>query len=101
MLIANKKGRWTDYRLNEGYECQPEQIGFAETSMSPLSFRNETDRIIYEYAKANRFITTAQVIQITRITTRQGASLALNRLINRGLLHPSGKGKSTIYECVE
>lgn len=101
MLIANKKGRWTDYRLNEEYEIQPEQIGFAEMSIPLLSFKNETDRIIYEYAKANRFITTAQVIQITRITTRQGASLALNRLISEGLLRPSGKGKSTIYECTE
>ena len=100
MLIANKKGRWTDYRLNEDYEIQLEQMDLRDIHLPQITFKNETDRIIYEYAKANRFITTAQVIQITRISSRQGAALALNRLISRGLLRPSGKGKSTIYECI-
>lgn len=100
MLIANKKGRWTDYRLNEDYEIQSEQMDLMDTHLPQITFKNETDRIIYEYAKTNRFITAAQVIQITRISSRQGAALALNRLISRGLLRPSGKGKSTIYECI-
>ena len=100
MLIANKKGRWTDYRLNEDYEIQPEQVDLMDMHLPEITFKNETDRIIYEYAKENGFITTAQVIQATRISTRQGAVLALNRLISRGLLHSSGKGKSTIYKYV-
>lgn len=100
MLIANKKGRWTDYRLNEVYEIQPEQVDLMDMHLPEITFKNETDRIIYEYAKENGFITTAQVIQATRISTRQGAVLALNRLISRGLLHSSGKGKSTIYKYV-
>lgn len=98
--IANKKGRWTDYRLNEDYEIQPEQVDLMDMHLPEITFKNETDRIIYEYAKENGFITTAQVIQATRISTRQGAVLALNRLISRGLLHSSGKGKSTIYKYV-
>lgn len=100
MLTANKKGRWTDYRLNEDYEIQPEQVDLMDIHLPQITFKNETDRVIYEYTKANGFITTAQVIQITRISTRQGAVFALDRLINRGLLRSSGKGKSTIYECI-
>lgn len=100
MLIADKNGRWTNYRLNEDYEIKPEQVYFTDIQLPPITFKNDTDQIIYEYAKANGFITTAQVIQITRITTRQGASRALNRLIQMNLLRASGKGKSTIYQCV-
>ena len=70
MLIANKKGRWTDYRLNEDYEIQPEQVDLMDMHLPEITFKNETDRIIYEYAKENGFITTAQVIQATRISTR-------------------------------
>ncbi len=51
LLIANKKGRWTDYRLNEDYEIQPEQIDLGDIHLTPITFKNDTDRIIYEYAK--------------------------------------------------
>lgn len=100
MLVANKKGRWSNYWLNEDYIIQPEQVSLTDAQSSALFFNSDTDRIIYEYAKENGFITTAQVIQITRINTRQGASLALNRLISMNLLRQEGKGKSTIYRCI-
>lgn len=101
MLIANRNGRWTSYHLNTEYKIPVKQIELTDVYEGELTFKNETDRIIYEYARANKFITTAQVLQITKITTRQGASLALNRLIKRNLLRMTGKGKLTNYECVD
>lgn len=61
-------------------------------------FKNETDRLIYEYVRANGFITSEQVQQVTRITTRQGASVALNRLMSKRILRMVSKGKKTYYE---
>ena len=61
----------------------------------------EAFKKLREYAKENGFITTSQVIAISPyITTRQGASVALNRLINKGHLHMVGKGEKTIYEFI-
>jgi chromosome segregation and condensation protein ScpB len=48
--------------------------------------------------RANGFITSAQVQQISKIKSRQGASVALNRLIARGLIKMVHHGKSTYYE---
>ena len=42
-----------------------------------------------------------EVIQITRITSRQGAYVALNRMIKRGLLKASKRGNETVYECAD
>ena len=101
MLIADKKGRWTSYQLNEGYEIQPEQVNLTDLQQTEIVLKNDTDCEIYQYAKANGFITVSQVIQITRITSRQGAYVALNRLIKRGLLKASQRGNATVYKCAD
>lgn len=98
MLIADRKGRWTSYRLNHNYEILPEQYQMSDMQQPEIEFRNDTDRIIYEYVCANGFITSAQVLQITRINTNQGASVALNRLISQNLLKMVRNGKTFIYE---
>lgn len=98
MLIADRKGRWTSYRLNLNYEMLPEQFEMSDMQQPEIEFRNKTDRIIYEYVCANGFITTAQVKQITRIKTNQGASVALNRLISQKLLKMTRKGKTVTYK---
>ena len=98
MLIANKKGRWTNYRLNEDYEIPPEQIQLIEPSSVEPSFRNGTDKIIYDYIRTNRFITTHQVLEITRIKTSQGANVALGRLMKMGLIVKIRKGRQFIYQ---
>ena len=100
LLVANKNGRGTSYRLNTDYQIPAEQVEISDITNQPITFKNETDRIIYEYAKTNGFITSAQVQQITSIKSRQGASVALNRLIKRDLLRMNKKGKLTIYEFV-
>lgn len=64
-------------------------------------FHNETDRLIYNYIKENGFITAKQVITITAIKTQQGASVALNRLMTRGLIEKSGTGHLSHYILVE
>ena len=98
MLIANKKGRWTNYHLNEDYEIPPEQIRLIEPSSVEPSFRNGTDKIIYDYIRTNRFITTHQVLEITRIKTSQGANVALGRLMKMGLIVKIRKGRQFIYQ---
>lgn len=98
MLIANKKGRWTNYRLNEEYEIQPEQFRQIELSPVELKFSNDTDQIIYDYIRTNGFITTHQVLEITRITTPQGANVALGRLMKMGLIVKVRKGRQFIYQ---
>lgn len=101
MLTTDNKGRWTSYRLNKDYVIQPEQLNITDSMTVNVEFSTDTDRIIYEYAKENGFITTSQVIEISpNISTRQGASVALNRLIDKGYLRMTGKGKKTIYEFV-
>lgn len=98
MLLTNKKGRWTNYRLNLDYELQAGR--FSQTTLSPAEriFSNETDRIIYDYICANNFITTHQVLSITRISTPQGANVALGRLIRSGLIRKVRKGRQFIYQ---
>ena len=99
MLLSNRNGRWTSYVLNEEYEMQPEQLVLADIEKD-ISFKNENDRIVYEYAVTNGFVTSNQVRQITTITSRQGASVALNRLIKQNLLKKTNSGRATIYEPV-
>ena len=98
MLIADKKGRWTTYRLNESYEIRPEQFEFRDINHEEVMLQNETDQSIYEYIKANGFITTQQVVELTRITTAQGANAALGRMMKQNLIRKVRRGKHFIYE---
>ena len=98
MLIVNKKGRWTSYTINTDYEAEPEQLQFSDISSNIIVFKNETDKIIYEYIKANGFITTHQILGITRITTTAGASVALGRLMDAQLIQKVRQGRQFIYQ---
>lgn len=98
MLIADKKGRWTNYRLNYQYESSGEQLHLDDIYSSEIEFKNESDRIIFEYIQANGFITTHQIIEITNITTLQGAAVALGRLIKRDLIKKVRTGNVVIYQ---
>lgn len=98
MLLADRKGRWTSYKLNTNYTMEPEQYQVPDLPNEEPELKNETDRLIYEYVRANGFITSEQVRQVTRITTRQGASVALNRLMSKRILRMVSNGKKTYYE---
>lgn len=98
LLIADKKGRWTSYYLNVNYEIEPEQYQISDLTKSELEFKNETDKNIYEYIKVNGFITVHQVIDITRITTTQGANVALGRLMKMDLIQKVRQGRQFIYQ---
>ena len=100
MLIADKKGRWTSYILNEEYQMQDEQLDIEEIQSGEIVFRNDTDRIIYEYIRTNDFITSHQILDITRINTPQGANVALGRLIDMGLIKKIRKGRQFIYQLI-
>ncbi len=97
LLTANKKGRWTSYCLNEEYEIPVEQTKLA-IQPETIVFKNNTDRTIYEYIRTNGFITTQQVLGITRIKTTQGANTALGRLMGDGIIQKVRKGRQFIYE---
>ena len=98
MLVADKKRRWTKYYLNREYKIEPEQYEISDFEKTDQGFKNETDKIIYEYIRANGFITVHQVLDITRITTNQGANVALGRLINGGVVKKVRQGKHFIYQ---
>lgn len=99
MLIPERKGRWTTYRINNEYVIQPEQMTIQDMT-APEMILNETDQKIYDYVKANGMITSQQVVDITTISTLQGASVALNRMIKRGLLTKQRKGRHIYYILV-
>ncbi|MDO4554220.1 MAG: putative DNA binding domain-containing protein [Lachnospiraceae bacterium] len=101
MLVINKNGRWTSYRLNEDYHIPSEQLAFTDIVKEDVHFKNESDRLIYDYAKANGFITTHQILEITKITTNQGANVALNRLIELGYIKRVREGRHFIYQVVK
>lgn len=98
MLITDRKGRWTSYKINIDYETEAEQLQFAAPSSDMTALKNETDKIIYEYIKANGFITTHQILGITRITTMAGASVALGRLMDAKLIEKVRQGRKFIYQ---
>ena len=98
MLITDNKRRWASYQLNENYEKQPEQLGLGDIHSGEVKLRNKTDQAIYDYIRANGFITTSQVIGITRITTSAGASVALGRLIDAGLVVMVRKSRHVYYQ---
>lgn len=60
-------------------------------------FTNDTDQKIYEYICTNKFITTQEALKITKLVSKQGASLALNRLMQMGLVTRERKGREFIY----
>ena len=99
MLVVNSRGRWTTYSINSEYILEPEQTSFndLQTAYDKL---NETDKLIYDYIRANGSITAKKVVEITRIQTQQGASNALGRLIDRNLVKPVRRGRSFIYELL-
>ena len=97
MLISDWKGRWTTYTVNTEYKKPAEQLDFSDIEEPEITFKNETDRIIYNYIRTNGLITSKQVIAITKIQTQQGASVALNRLIARGLVLKCGEGQNFYY----
>lgn len=97
MLVSEWKGRWTTYTINSEYKKQAEQLDFSDIEEPGIVFRNETDRIVYNYIRTNGMITSKQVISNTKVTTQQGASAALNRLIVRGLIVKQGSGHNVYY----
>lgn len=97
MLVSESKGRWTTYTINKEYQQVPEQLNLSDIESTEIIFGSETDRIIYQYIRANGLITTKQVVANTRISTQQGASAALNRLIGRGLIKKKGSGHNVYY----
>ena len=98
MLVNNKRGRWTSYHLNHEYKIQNEQMEIFDLSYKEPVLKNETDRIIYNYIRANGFITTYQILNITKITTTAGASVALGRLMEAGLVKKVRQGRHFIYQ---
>ncbi len=98
MLIADKKGRWTSYKLNTDYEIVAEQLQLSDVPIKMMDLRNEADRLIYEYICTNGFITVHQVLDITKITTSQGANVALGRLIKANLIIKVRRGRHFIYQ---
>lgn len=101
MLLADKKGRWTSYQLNESYKNDSVQMRMDDVLPPELMLKNETDRIIYEYICANGFITTDQVMAQTRIRTLQGANSALGRLMKAGLIKKVRHGHQFIYQLAD
>ena len=97
LLIADKNGRWSSYRLNNDYQIPSEQLHL-DFQLDDIEFKNKTDRAIYEYIKTNGFINSKQVLGITRIKTPQGVNIALGRLMKAGLIQKKRTGKQYIYE---
>lgn len=97
MLISDWKGRWTTYTVNAEYKKPAEQLDFSDIEEPEIEFKNETDRIIYNYIRTNGLITSKQVIANTKIRTQQGASAALKRLIDRDLVVKKGSGQNFYY----
>ena len=56
-----------------------------------------SDREVYNYICINGFITSQIVTEITKIKTKSGASVLLNRLIRVGVVEKVRQGKHFIY----
>lgn len=100
ILLSERRGRWTTYKINKDYKKPSIQDNVTEDGKPNVTFKSETDKIIYEYICSNGFITAKQVVAISRIKTLQGALFALNRMIKKGLVLKKGKGYKTIYILV-
>jgi predicted HTH transcriptional regulator len=99
MLVSDSKGRWTSYKINRQYEKTPEQLYITDIEQEQPAL-NATDQVIYDFIRANGMITTQQVIEITGITTQQGANVALRRLIDKGLIKMVKKGLHYYYMAI-
>ena len=97
MLIVERRGRWTTYQINTEYMIQPEQMELVDM-LSPEVDLNKTDQLIYQFVCANGMITTQQIVDVVdRISTKQGASVAINRLIDKELLVKVRQGRNVFY----
>lgn len=97
MLIAENRGRWTTYYINDSYEGHPRQLELDDIPITTVEL-NQTDQMIYQFVKANNIITTQQVVDISdSISTIQGAVVAINRLIKKGLLKKNRQGRHVFY----
>lgn len=85
-------------RGDEFYFSNPElhQVSIEDLEMPDIKL-NKTDRQIYNYVKANEFITIEQIMAITRITTKQGVLKAVGRLEEKKLIYRDKKGKDAFY----
>ena len=72
------------------------QVSIEDLEMPDIKL-NKTDRQIYNYVKANEFITIEQIMAITRITTKQGVLKAVGRLEEKKLIYRDKKGKDAFY----
>ena len=54
--------------------------------------------MIFDYILENGSITAQKAMEITRLTSTQGARKALSRLGEAKLIKQSGSGKRTYYE---
>jgi ATP-dependent DNA helicase RecG len=78
-------------------ESDKEMINETEDKVADLNL-NLTDQAIYDYILANNRITAQQVVEISRIDSKQGARKALNRLVKLGIVKRSGSGPKIFYE---
>ena len=80
------------------YDIRPEQLNMADVSEEPVDW-NKTDRLIHQFIVVNGMMTTQQVVDmIDTITTKQGASVGLNRLIDKGLIAKVRQGRYVICQ---
>lgn len=100
MLVFKPKGRWTTYSINTEYIIQEEQLSVDDIEIPDIKL-NKTDRQIYDYVQENEFITLDQIISMTRISTKQGALKAIERMEGQGLITRVKKGKDTFYRLVK
>ena len=97
MLGVANRGRWTTYYINTKYSSVPQQLELNDITTTTIDL-NQTDQLIYEYVKANGMITSQQVVDIIdTISTKQGASVAINRLIDKDLLKKNRQGRHIFY----
>lgn len=97
MLITERRGRWTTYSINKDYVDQLEQLDLSDIPSYEVEL-NKTDQQIYQFVKANKIITTQQVVDLVdKISTVQGASVAINRLIDKDLLKKMRQGRHVFY----
>lgn len=99
LLLANWKGRWSSYQVNENYQPEAEQIDLSDIFSDDQDSLRKSDKMIYEYICTNGFITSSQVISLVPdITTKSGATAALRRLIKGQLIEKVREGRQFIYK---
>jgi predicted HTH transcriptional regulator len=96
-LNINSKGRWTTYELNVEYETKTEQMQIEDLPEISHNLKG-SDKIIYDYIVANGTINLATIMEITKISTKSGAAIACNRLIDIGLIQRVRCGKNVFYK---